>query len=96
MWVGGGGGTLIFSCIRRLWLFLGLKILNFNLFIYLFFFFWGGGGSDDFVDIFGGSSQIGLYLEVISMHLRVFSEGQGTGWRIFFGLLKHQIFIWGT
>ena len=39
--VWGGGGTLIFSCIRRLWLFLGLKFLNFNL---LFFFFLGGGG----------------------------------------------------
>ena len=32
MWVGGGGGTLIFSCIRRLGSFLGLKILNFNIF----------------------------------------------------------------
>ena len=32
------------------------------------------------------------------MHFRVFSEGQGTGtgWRIFFGLLKRQIFIWGA
>ena len=25
------------------------------------------------------------------MHFRVFSEGQGTEWRIFFGLLKFQI-----
>ena len=97
-----GGGTLIFSCIRRLWLFLGLKILNFNLFIYYFFFCGGGGGGGGggvqmiLRIFFGGSSQIGLYLEVISMHFRVFSEGQGTGWRIFFGLLKRQIFIWGT
>ena len=57
---GGGGGTLIFSYIRRLW-----------LFFIIFFFFWGGGGggvqniefqyfcgfSEDFVDIFWGSSQ---------------------------------------
>ena len=34
---GGGGGTLIFSYIRRLGvIFLGFKILNFNI--------WGGGG----------------------------------------------------
>ena len=38
--------------------------------------------------IFGGSSQIGLYLGVISMHFRVFSKGQGTEWRIFFGVAK--------
>ena len=35
---GGGGGTPIFSYIRRLRSFLGFKILNFNI-----FFFWGGG-----------------------------------------------------
>ena len=40
--VGGGGVTLIFSCIRKLRLFFGFKILNFN--IYFFFFFGGGGG----------------------------------------------------
>ena len=88
---GGGGVTLIFSCIRRLWLFLGVQ--NFD------FFFWGGGergGLDDLVDIFWGHRTIELYLEVISMHFRVFSEGQGTEWRIFFGLLKRQIFIWGA
>ena len=40
---GGGGkvGTLIFSYIRRLEPFFGLKILN-SIFIYLFFL--GGGG----------------------------------------------------
>ena len=56
---GGGGGTPIFSYIRRLRSFLGFKILNFNI-----FFFWGGGGFrilfwgegvyEDFVDIFCG------------------------------------------
>ena len=30
------------------------------------------------------------------MHFRVFSDGQGTGLRIFFGLLNRQIFIWGA
>ena len=48
---------------------------------------------------FGGHHKIGLYLQVISlfsMHFRIFSEGQGTEWRIFFGLLKCQIFICGA
>ena len=40
--VPGGGGTLIFSYIRRLGPFLGLKILNFNIFLLSFFL--GGGG----------------------------------------------------
>ena len=42
---------------------------------------------------FGGLS---LYLEVISMHFRVFPECQGSEWRIFLGLLKFQIFILGS
>ena len=43
---GGGGGTLIFSNIRRL----GFKILNFNIFggFQKYHFF---GGYEDFVDI---------------------------------------------
>ena len=53
--VGGGGGTLIFSHIRRLGLLFGFKTLNFNIF---------GGfqkneyflGYEDFVDIFGGQT----------------------------------------
>ena len=32
----------------------------------------------------------------LSIHFRVFSEGQGTEWRIYFGLLKFHIFIWGA
>ena len=50
-----------------------------------FQYFWGVSenyiyflGYEDFVDIFWGHHKIGLYLEVISMHFRVFSEGQGT------------------
>ena len=54
---GGGGGTLIFSNIRRLGSFFLFKILNFNIFGGFqknkYFF-----GYEDFVDIFGGSSQI--------------------------------------
>ena len=42
---------------------------------------------------FGGQHKIGLYLRVISMHFRVFSQGQGTEWGIFFGLIRFQIFF---
>ena len=64
----------------------GVKILNINI-------FWG---MKILWIFFGGHHKIGLYLEVISMHFRVFSEGQGTELRIFFGLLKFQIhvYIW--
>ena len=71
----GGGGTLIFSYIRRLGSFFGVQNFDFQ-------YFWGfsekeifffGGGYEDFVDIFGGHHKIGLYLGVISMHFGVFS-----------------------
>ena len=39
-------------------------------------------------DIFFGHHKIELYLGVISMHFRDFSEGQGTEWGIFFGVAK--------
>ena len=49
------------------------------------------GGYEDFVDIyFLVHHKIGLYLEVISMHFRVFSEGQDAEWRILLGLLKFK------
>ena len=78
---GGGGGTLIFSYTRRLRPFLGVQKFNFSMFWgfqrneyiwgYEFcgYFFFGGGG---------GYHIIGLYLRVNSIHLRVFSFGQGT------------------
>ena len=53
---GGGGGTLIFSYIRRLGSFFWFKILNFIIFGGFqkneYFFVYG-----DFVDIFLGSSK---------------------------------------
>ena len=67
---GGGGGTLIFSHIRRPGQFFGFKILNFNIlgvFRKMNIF----GGYEDFVDIFWGSSQNWASLRVISMHFRV-------------------------
>ena len=44
---GWGGGTLIFSCIRRLGLCLGVQNFEFQ-------YFWG---YEDFVDIFGSSQN---------------------------------------
>ena len=69
---GGGGGTLIFSYIRRVGSFFGFKILNFNIFggFQKNEYFWG---YEDFVDMFWGHHKFGLYLGGISMHLRVFS-----------------------
>ena len=51
------------------------------------------------LNIFGGMKILRIFFEVITkldytMHFRVFSEGEGTKWRILFGLLKFQIFIW--
>ena len=47
------------------------------------------------MDIFGGHHKIGLYLGVISIHFRVFSYGQGTEWKIFFGVAKISNIILG-
>ena len=54
MGVRGGGGTLIFSYIRRFWLFLGVQNFEFQylggggiqktVWIFIYFFFLGGGG----------------------------------------------------
>ena len=55
--------------------------------------FWG---YEDFVDIFLGSSQNWASLRVISMHCRVFFQGQGTELGYFLGLLKFQIFFGGA
>ena len=68
---GGGGGTLIFSCIRRLGSFFLVKILNFNI-------FWVFRKIDIFLGVkilwifFWGHHKIRLYLGVISMHFWVF------------------------
>ena len=57
-------------------------------FVDIFFFFFFGGG--------GGHHKIGLYLGVISMHFRVFSQGQGTEWGIFFRVAKISNIFWGA
>ena len=49
------------------------------------------------MDIFlGCHHKIGLYLGVISMHFRIFSEGQGTEWGIFLGVSKISNIFWGA
>ena len=72
--------------------------MNFNIFggFQKTDYFRGGGGIKILWIFVMGHHKIGLYLEVISMHFRVFSEGQGPEWGIFFGLLKVPIFIWGA
>ena len=82
--------TLMFSYIRH---FDGFKILNFNTFLglkkKLFLEY------ENFVDIFLGHHKIGLYLVVISMHFRVFSQGQGTETEKFIGLPTFQVIFFG-
>ena len=85
---GGGGGVLLYiHTYVGSGYFGGFKILNFNIF---------GGFQKILWILFGGHHKIGLYLEVISMQFRVFSEDQGTECRICFGLLKVHISIWGA
>ena len=83
----GGGGTLIFSHIRRLWLFLRVQNSEFQFFFgfqkdenclgyedCVAFFFGGGGG--------GGESQKWASLRVFSMHSRVFLKVKLQIWDI--------------
>ena len=90
-YVGGGGGTLIFSYIRRLEPFIlgGVQNLEFQ-------YLWGGGvnGYEDFVDTFGGSSQNwtgfrGHFLAFLGLFLRsIYRMG------IFMGFAKISNIIW--
>ena len=78
---------------------MGFKILNSNIFggFQKTEYFWG---YEDFVDIFWSHHKIGLYLEVISMHLRdkVKNEGYFFGCQNFkylFGVLEISDIFWG-
>ena len=53
-------------------------------------------GYENFVDIFWGHHKIGLYLEVISMHFKVFSKGQGTELGIFSWVAKISNIFFGV
>ena len=55
--------------------------------------FWG---YEDFVDIFGGSSQNRAGLRVISMQFRVFFLGSRYRIWIFFGVAKISNIFWGA
>ena len=82
--VGGGGGTLIFSYIRRFGPFFWVQNFEFQyFFFFFFFFFFGGGGGVRKMNIFGGIiiwrfcgyfwgvlTNIELVLVVICLHLR--------------------------
>ena len=59
-----------------------------DIFFFFFFFFLGGRGG-------GVITKLGYILGEISMHFRVFSEGQGTEWRIFLGCLKFKYLFGG-
>ena len=102
---GGGGGTLIFSYVRRVVSFFGVQNFEFQYSLGFFRKKYYFLGYEDFVDIFWVHHKIGLYLGVISMHFRVFSKGQGTEWGIFswvakisnisISCLKFLILFWG-
>ena len=93
---GGGGGVLsYFYTYETRPFFWGSK---FRISIFLGVFrkmniFWG---YEDFVDIFGWSSQNWASLRVISMHFRVFFKVKVQNWNIFWGCLKFPIFFGGA
>ena len=93
---GGGGVLLYFHAYVGSGYF--ARVQNFE-----FQYLGGGGGgvSEYFLNIFGGMKILWIFYGVITKldytrHFRVFSKSQGTKWRIYFGLLKFQIFIWGA
>ena len=53
------------------------------------------GGYEDFMDIFGGSSQNWASLRVISMQFRVFFNVKVQNWDIFW-VAKISNFFWGA
>ena len=63
-------GSFIFLYTRRLGSFFASEILNFIIFVVFRKMIFG---YEDCLDILRGHHKIGLYLGVISMHIRVFS-----------------------
>ena len=61
-WYDPSGGTLIFSYIRRLWPFLGFKILNFNIF----------GGFPEKNEYFGGLKILWIFFGGSSQNWTIF------------------------
>ena len=101
---GGGGGTLIFSYIRRLEPFFWFQNFEFQYFLgfseKIIFF-----GHEYFVDIFGGSSQNWTILSCLfyafkALFLRSMYRIRDIFWgcqnfKYFLGCLKFLIFFWG-
>ena len=69
----GGGGTLIFSYVRRLGLSFWGSIFGISMYLGVFRKMNILLGMNLLWMIFWGHHKIGLYLGVISMHFRVFS-----------------------
>ena len=65
---------MVLPYIRRLWPFLGVQILNFNILLRGV----GGLGYDELWISLGGHRKTGLFLGAISIHSRAFSLGQDT------------------
>ena len=92
---GGGGGTLIFHT------YVGLGYFWVKNFEFQYFY-----GVFRKLNIFGGMKILWIFFWFITnldyikrpflFILGVFSEGQGTEWRIFLGMLNFQIYIWGA
>ena len=90
-WRNPRGGTLIFSYIRSLGVFLGVQNFEFQYFLGFSTFQKNEYflGNEDFVDILLGHHKIGLYLGVIFLYFKVKVQIGGYFW----GLLKFQIFF---
>ena len=89
--VGGWVYSYIFH-IRRLGLFFWVQNSEFNFFFWVLRKMYIFGGYEDFVDIFGGSSQNWASLRVISMHFRVFFKDTVQNLDIFWGAQISNIF----
>ena len=63
-------GSLIFSYTRRLGSFFASEVLNFIIFVIFRKMIFG---YEDLLDILRSHHKIGLYLGVISMHIRFFT-----------------------
>ena len=83
--LGGGDGTLIFSCMRRLGLFFWVQNFEFQYFLGVFRklnIFWD---MKILWIFFGGNHKIGPYLQVICMHFLVFLKVKVQNGGYYFG-----------
>ena len=93
-----GEGTLILPYIRRLGPFLGVQMLNFNIFegFQKDEYFGGDGGArgyDETWILLGGLCKTGLFLEGISKHSRAIFLRSRYRIGIFLGFANCQLFL---